>query len=55
MIYLLYSGVSLAVRASHLDHRRCNKVKGLSHGQKCRHLFPDSEAYHEQYPAQMEA
>jgi len=23
-------------------------LKGLCHGQKCRHLFSDSEAYHEQ-------
>jgi len=33
-------------------------LKGLCHGQKCLHLFSDSEAYHEQmaqYPAQMEA
>jgi len=33
-------------------------LRGLCHGQKCLHLFSDSEAYHEQmgqYPGQMEA
>ena len=30
-------------------------LKRLSHGQKCLHLSSESEAYHEQIPAQIEA